>query len=349
LLSVVCFKAPEMMRDEAMLPFMSHPCMAPAPMELKSEMGMASEALIAGSVSLSKRQSARRAAAPPPPPSSPEKLFFQQGGFELLEKIGEDEHGSLYNGRDRRKRTVMVRSLKKPVALDSSTALERLERELKRLKHPAIVPILKLIGESRIGRVIAVVSEYSTGPTLTQRLNQSGPPDLREAAFFVLVLAEALEFAGRQLMIHGNLTPGHILIGDDGKPRIIGFGLSSLECGPDVSCATVRVYVAPELLRIPGTRPTPQTDVYSLGVIFYRLLTGVLPDRDQGNENPQPPRAINPVVPVELEAICSKAMAGDPAARYSGSAELAGELRTFLGIKKRGLLGRIAGRSKSKP
>ena len=73
----------------------------------------------------------------------------------------------------------------------------------------------------------------------------------------MLVLADALEYAGRHLMIHGNLTPSHILIGADGKPRITGFELASLECGPDVSCATVRAYVAPELLKIPGARPTP--------------------------------------------------------------------------------------------
>ena len=97
--------------------------------------------------------------------------------------------------------------------------------------------------------MIAVVSEYVAGPSLTRWLSQSGLPDLREAAYLVLVLAEALEYAGRQLMIHGNLTADNILIGDDGKPRITGFGLARLDCGPDVSCATVRAYVAPELLQ----------------------------------------------------------------------------------------------------
>ena len=105
----------------------------------------------------------------------------------------------------------------------------------------------------------------------------------------MLVLAEALELAGRLPVIHGNLTPSHILIGDDGKPHITGFGLASLDCGPDVSCATVRVYVAPELLRSPGVRPTAQTDVFSLGVILYRLLTGVLPDSGPAGDHPRPP------------------------------------------------------------
>ena len=158
-----------------------------------------------------------------------------------------------YRGHDRGQRPVMIRSLKTPVTLDGPAPSRELEKELKRLKHPAIVPILKLIGESRTGRVIAVVSEYAAAPTLSQRLSQSDLPDLREAAFFVLVLAEALEYAGRRLMIHGNLTPSNILIGADGKPRITGFGLARLDCGPDVSCATVRAYVAPELLQSPGS------------------------------------------------------------------------------------------------
>ena len=75
----------------------------------------------------------------------------------------------------------------------------------------------------------------------------------------------------------------------------------------------------------------------------------MLPDRDQGNGHPQPPRAINPQVPADLEAICLKAMAADPAARYATAGELAADLRRFLGVKRPGLLGRITGGSKPKP
>jgi Ca-activated chloride channel family protein len=288
---------------------------------------------------------ARPVVPSPPPPATPEETL-RKAGFELLEKLGEDEHGILYNGRSRRNRSVMIRTLKNAVSLSGSGAFAQLEKELKRLKHPAIVPILKLIGDSQTGEVIAVVSEHFVGPTLRHWLSQAGQPDIRQAAFFVLVIAEAIEYAGRRLMIHGILTPDRILIGDDGKPRITGFGLSRLACRPDVSCATARVYVAPEFVQTPGTRPTGQADVYSLGVIFYRLLTGVLPDRDQCDKHPQSPRAINSQVPVELEAICLKAVAPDPTTRYATAGELAAEMRKFLGIKKRGLLGRLIDPSK---
>ncbi len=160
--------------------------------------------------------------------------------------------------------------------------------------------------------MIAVVSEYAADTTLAERFAQTGPPHPRATAQFVLHLAEALEYAGVRSVLHGDLTPDHILTGDDGQARITGFGLSRLDCMPDVSCATVRVYVAPELLQSPGARSTAQADVYSLGVILYRLLTGVVPDRGLGSADPISPRVINPAVPVELEAVCLKALAAAP-------------------------------------
>ncbi len=280
----------------------------------------------------------------PPPPLTPEQRL-SAAGFALIGPIGEDCHGTLYRANDKSNRSVVVRMLKKPVCVADAAAFSKLEKQLTGLKHPAIVPILKLIGDSRQGPVIAVVSDHVIAPTLTHWLSQAGQPNLREAAFFVLVVAEALEYSSRRLMIHGSLSPDHILIGDNGKPRITGFELALLDCRPDVSCATMRAYVAPERLQSLRARPTAQADLYSLGVIFYRLLTGALPDRDPSNNPPQSPRAINPQVPVELAEICKKAVAADPGARYATSGELAADLRKFLGIKKRGLLRRITGMS----
>ena len=292
-----------------------------------------------------------RKAVPPPPPSTPPppltpEQSIEQAGYELLEKLGEDVHGTLYKGRDRRKRLVLVRLLKKPVVFANAAELAALEKVLKGLKHAAIVPVIKLVVASSSGAVIAVVSEYVVATTLTERFAQNESVEPEVASRFVLALAEALEYAERRAMIHGNLTPDHILIGQDGQPRIGGFGLLRLECEPDVSCATVRVNVAPEILRSAGGGPTAQTDVYSLGVMFYRLLTGILPDRGLGDEGSVSPRMINSAVPVELEAICLKALACESAARYGNASELAADLRAFLGSKKRGLIGRIRGKPK---
>jgi serine/threonine-protein kinase len=236
--------------------------------------------------------------------------------------------------------------LKNPLKAGGSADFAKLQRELKQLKHPAIVPILQLIGDARLGLVVAVVSEYAGGPTLTEWISRLGLPDPIAAARLTLVLAEALEYGGRQLMVHGNLVPESILIGDDGQPRVAGFGLVRLGCRPDASRATVRVYVAPELLQSPGTPPTARSDVFSLGVVFYRLLTGVLPDRDQSDGQLRRPREVNPAIPADFEPICLKAMKADPKARYATAGEFAADLRRVLGTERPGLLGRITGRSK---
>jgi len=117
--------------------------------------------------------------SPPPPPSNPEDLLRQEG-FTLLEEIGQDEHGTLYKGSDQRGGLVSVRVLKNLAHVGGSAAFGKLQKELKGLKHPAIVPILRLIGDARSGLVIAVVSEYVAGPSLTGWISKSGLPDPRK-------------------------------------------------------------------------------------------------------------------------------------------------------------------------
>jgi len=184
----------------------------------------------------------------------------------------------------------------------------KLEKQLTKLKHPAIMPVVKLIVDAQSGLPYAVVSQYVAGQTLSQWLIQKGLAD--SVARLVLTLAEGLEYARRKNMIHGLLTPEKIRVGDDGSPRITGFGLSRLGCGTGL----------PE--------PTAQTDVYSLGAILRQLLAGV------------------PQVPADLETICSKAMATDLATRYATAGELAADLRKYLGIKPPGALGRVLGKPK---
>jgi serine/threonine protein kinase len=173
----------------------------------------------------------------PPSPSTPEQ-WIEEAGYEVLEKLGDDGHGSLFKARDRRKRLVQIRLLKKPVMFDSAAELAAVEKLLKGLKHAAIVPVLDLVivappGAASVS-VIAIVSEYVAAPTLTERFARTDTDrlDPRAAAQFVLALGEALEYAAGRSLVHGNLTPDHILIGDNDRPRIGGFGLLRVRrCG----------------------------------------------------------------------------------------------------------------------
>jgi Ca-activated chloride channel homolog len=218
---------------------------------------------------------------PPPPSSSPPPAdeFVRQAGFTRIKELGQDAHGTVYKARERTGRIVSILVLKTPAQVPGRE-MAKLEKQLTGLKHPAILWILKLITDAGSGLVYAVVGEYHEGRTLTQWLSQNGLPDVQAAARLVLSLAEALEYAGRKKMRHGLLAPEMIQIGNDGLPRITGFGLSQLGCGPTL----------PE--------PTAQNDVENLAAILRQLLAGM------------------PQVQAELEVISRKqyATAGELAA-----------------------------------
>jgi Ca-activated chloride channel family protein len=290
------------------------------------------------------RKGGERMPVPPARASTPEDTV-RQAGFTLLEKIGWDDHGTMHKGRGVRGQLVSIRLLKTPVSIAGHGALVKLEKALKQLKDPGIVPIIRLIEDTRSGRAVAVVSEYAAGLSLSQWIGLSGLPEVQDAARLVLVLAEALEYARRRGMLHGHVRADNIRIGDDGLPRLAGFGLALLGCGPAVTSPSDQAYVAPELLTVGPGQPTAQADVYSLGAVFYRLLAGVLPDRNQTSS----PRVLNSAVQTEIDSICMKALAGEVSRRYATAGELAAALREALGISRSGLLKRLTGWATPKP
>ena len=288
--------------------------------------------------------------APPPPPSF--------GDYELLEHIGEGGMGVVYKA--------WQKSVKRPVALKmiragqlaSAVELERFRNEAElvgTLDHTHIVPIF-YVGEHE-GRLYYTM-KLIEGGNLARRINEFALPDepnlsrytiegrAQKLVRLMVTLARSVNHAHRRGILHRDLKPGNVLLDADGEPHITDFGLaqrfegdSHEESGVIVGTAS---YMSPEQAAGKTRGLTTAVDVYSLGAMFYELLTGRPPFRggtfletlfQVREQEPQPPRVLNPNVDRDLETICLKCLQKDPKRRYRSAERLAESLECWLAGK----------------
>jgi hypothetical protein len=266
------------------------------------------------------------------------------GKFDLLEELGSGSFGAVFRARDTDLGREVAVKILRAGSLAGAEDCERFLREAKsaaQLQHPGIVSLYEA-GRTPDG-VCYIVEELVRGATLDARLSQ-GPLDFRAAAELVAEVADALDAAHRLGVVHRDIKPSNIVLDAAGRPHVTDFGLAKRDTDdatmtPEGEVLGTPAYMPPEQARGESHRVDARSDVYSLGVILYELLTGERPFRGNRRmlilqvlqDEPRSPRRLNDKVPRDLETICLKAMAKAPARRYASAKELAEDLRRYLG------------------
>lgn len=283
------------------------------------------------------------------------------GDFELNGEIGRGGMGVVYAARQvSLDREVAVKVLARTLTT-TERDVERFHREARNmatLQHPGIVQVF---ADGTAGEIHFFAMEYVPGHDLgfelkLQRESQPASDDLllpaHQSSGFIAAAsrlirdaAVALQYAHSRKIVHRDIKPHNILLGRDGKMRLADFGLARNESLGSLTrtseLAGTPFYMSPEQTRA-STRVDNRTDIYSLGVVLYEMLTFKRPFQGKTTEEvqrairtnePTPVRRIQASVPRDLETICHQAMAGEASARYQTAQELADDLNRFLNLE----------------
>lgn len=259
--------------------------------------------------------------------------------YEIIELIGSGGMANVYKALCHRlNRYDAVKIMRDETA--ANTELRRRFRAesqaVAMLSHPNIVSVYDV---SHSDDVEYIVMELIDGITLKQYLQKKSVLDPSEVLDFTIQTAKALEHAHSKGIIHRDIKPQNIMLLKDGMIKVADFGIASLENTIEENngetIGSVH-YIAPEQAR--GEAPDARSDIYSLGIVMYEMLTGKLPYVGNSdvevavkhmNTDPVTPRDIVPSIPEELERICLKAMNSNIDERYQSASEMLADLEEY--------------------
>ena len=268
------------------------------------------------------------------------------GRYELHRRLATGGTADVFLARDQLlNRPVAVKILSASLSEDEEF-VRRLRREAQvvaSLNHQNIVGVFDQ-GEHE--RAPFIVMEYVDGRSLADILRGHGPIAPDKAANIAVDVAAALDAAHRQGMVHMDVKPGNVLITDEGQVKLADFGIAKALIGngetdltsEDGTVMGTATYLSPEQAQ--GRKVGPRSDVYSLAVVLYEMLTGTAPfvgdspaeiARKHVAEAPRPPRDNGHDIAESLQAITLKALAKDPAKRYPTVRDFAADLKRYIG------------------
>lgn len=261
--------------------------------------------------------------------------------YEILEKTGVGGMATVYTAKDLvLNRHVAVKVLKEEFTTDEEF-VKRFNTEAlaaASLSHANIVSIYDVGNEDNI---YYIVMELVRGKTLKQIITENGPISWKWATNIAIQIASALEVAHKNNIVHRDIKPHNIIITEDGVAKVTDFGIAKAVSNSTITAFGTTIgsvhYFSPEQAK--GGYTDAKSDIYSLGVVMYEMLTGQVPfDADTSvsvalmhmQEKPVPPIEINKNIPIALNDIILKAMQKEPMARYQTAAEMISDLRRAL-------------------
>lgn len=279
----------------------------------------------------------------------PEELPDQNllGKYRIIERIGSGGMAEVYLGRhDKLNRDVAIKVLR-PSLIDDPQFTARFEREARlaaNLRHPGIVQVYDFDTD---GDRHYLVMEYINGGTLKARLQSlRGAGEympLDEVSHYLTRIADALDYAHEQGMLHRDLKPANILIDPAGNTFLADFGIARLAGDPEITHTGTLMgtpaYMSPE--QCEGLPLTGASDLYSLGIILYEMLTGSVPFESESSlailqkhihETPTPLMEVRPELPAALSAFMQSALAKNPGERFPNAMKMAAEFKRIANL-----------------
>ncbi len=292
--------------------------------------------------------------------SAMENKLKNFGDYELLEEIARGGMGVVYKARQPKLNRIVALKMILAGQLAGEEDVARFHAEAEaaaNLDHPGIVPVYE-VGEHEGQHFFSM--GFVEGESLADRI-KDGPLPPREAAEYTKKIAQAIAFAHERGVIHRDLKPANVLLDQKDQPKVTDFGLAKIVEGDSGLTATGQIlgtpsYMPPEQAAGQLDRVNEAADIYSLGAMLYTLITGRPPFQADSHldtlmqileQDPAPPRLLNPKVDRDLETICLKCLEKDPARRYASAGTLSADLDRFtegeaISVKSLNLLDRVA-------